>query len=257
MKKNITIPFSALIVMAVFFVSSCKKESYLLYEKDFAGIYFDQDSLYYSFGVTPFEIESYTLEVPVHIMGQPVADERIFTIAVVDNKTTAKEGIHYTVPNRLTIPPDSVNGYIPITILRNTLGEADYKIHFQLKENDHFKPVYEKFKEAEIHFNNRVERPSWKDWQGNPTWPSQLGVWNPLTYIKFIELFREIEQKSPITYQAMINDMGPDLKNMQYGWAWDYDYTLTKYCLIPMYTYFVKEHPELGISIPKPSGYVD
>lgn len=243
--------------MAGLLISSCKKESYLMYDKNFTGIYFEQDSIYYSFGVTPFEIESYELEIPVQIMGEPVSSDRTFSISVVADKTTAKEGVHYTIPNNFTIKSDSINGYIPVRILRKDLGEADYKIYFQLKENDSFVPVNEKFKNVLIYFNNRVERPSWKDWQGNPTWPSQLGTWNPLTYIKFIELFREIEHKSPVTYNAMIKDFGPDLKNVEYGWAWDYDYTLTKFCLIPMYTYFVKEHPEMGIKIPKPSGYVD
>lgn len=257
MKKQLSIKFGMFLFLGILLLAACKKEDYIMYDKDFAGIYFEQDSIYYSFGLTPFEIESYSFDIPVHIMGEATSSERTFSVEVLSEKTTAVQGVHYILPNTFTVMADSINGYIPITILRNEMGENDYKIHFKLKENNHFQPVNEQLKETAIHLNNRVERPDWKDWRGNPTWPTQLGVWNPLTYIKFIELFREIEFKSPVTYKKMVDQFGPDLKNVEYGWAYDYDFTLTKFCLFPLYEYFMKDHPEMGIIIPKPKGYVD
>lgn len=256
MKNNLIIKISFFIVMGCLFLTSCKKSDYLTYDKEFTGIYFQMDSIYYSFGVTPIEISSYELKVPVKIIGQSTASDRTFSVVIKPEKTTAVEGKQYTIAKSFTIKADSINGFIPITILRKDLGTGDFKISLKLMENESFIPVNENFKETLIHFNNRVEPPSWKDWRGNPTWPSyELGAWNPLTYIKFIELFRAIEQKAPATYKNMIDAFGPDLQNVTYGWPYDYNYTMIKYVLIPLYEYFMIEHPDLGVTIPRPPGY--
>lgn len=256
MKNNLIIKFNLFIVLGCLFLTSCKKSDYLIYDKEFAGIYFQMDSIYYSFGVTPIEISNNELKVPVKIIGKSTSADRTFSVMVKSEKTTAVDGQHYSIAKTFTIKADSINGYIPLNILRKDLGTADYKISLKLVENENFTPVNEKYKETLIHFNNRVERPSWKDWQGNPTWPEyELGAWNPLTYIKFIELFRAIEQKSPATYKNMIEAYGPDLQNVTYGWPYDYNYTMVKYVLIPLYEYFMVDHPELGVIIPRPYGY--
>ena len=234
-------------------LASCKKDRDLIYDKSFAGIYFEQDSIYYSFGVTPLETDRYELHVPVEIMGTPSNTDRAFSVVIDNDKTTAEAGKHYTVPTTFTIPADSINGFVPVTILRKDLGDSDFKLAFKLVKNDNFTPVNEDLKEVLIHFNNRVEPPTWKDWQGNPTWPDfYLGKWNPLTYIKFIEYFRAIEQEAPATYESMVKQYGPDLQNVTYGWPYDYQYTMKKYVLIPLYNYFMIEHPDLGVTIPKP-----
>lgn len=156
----------------------------------------------------------------------------------------------------MVLPKDSIHGYIPLVIYRNSLGDSNYVVSFKLVAKDGFTPVNQPYNKIKIVFNNRVEPPKWKDWQGNPTWPDYiLGAWNPLTYIKFIELFRAIEQEAPETYKAMVDQFGPDLENVTYGWPYDYDYTMTKYVTIPLYQYFMEQHPELGVVIPRPNGY--
>lgn len=236
--------------------SSCRKEKAEAFDKSFTGIYFETDSINYSFGVTPLDIEQYLLKVPVRIMGAPASSDRVFDAEVVAEKTTATQGVQYSIDGDLVIPKDSISGFIPVLIQRNSLADSNYKVYFKLIEKNGFTPVTESQKEAVIVFNNRVEPPTWKDWQGKPTWPSfYLGNWNPITYVKFIELFRALEQKAPETYKAMVTRYGPDLANVDFGWPYDYQNTMNKYVLIPLYQYFMEQHPEMGIKIPRPSGY--
>lgn len=252
-KYNFTIGIS-LITMLLLAIS-CSQD-YQVFDKEFNGVYFQKDSIYYSFGVTPIERRSYDLKVPVTIMGGTESVDRSFSASVLSDKSTAKEGVHYNINKDMIIPADSITGYVYITLLRDNLEEDDFKIYLKLDSDGKFTPVYEEFKETLVHFNNKVEPPSWKDWMGYPTWPDyQLGEWNPLTYIKFIELFRGLEQVQPETYKAMVDAFGPDLENVEYGWPWDYDYTMTRYVVIPLYQYFMEENTDLGVTIPKPMGY--
>lgn len=256
MKKLIDIRFPVMVAVAMLLFASCKKTAYQVYDQKFTGIYFLSDSVYYSFGVTPLEKHSYDLKVPVRIMGIASGADRSFSVTVVAEKTTAVEGLHFTIPETFTIMADSINGFVPVTILRDSLKDKDFKLVLKLDKNAGFTPVDENLKEVLIHFNNRVDPPTWKDYWGDPAWPDyKLGKWNPLTYIKFIELFRELEQKVPETYAAMVAEFGPDLQNVTFGWPWDYDLTMTKYVLIPLYQYFMEQHPDLGVTIPRPPGY--
>lgn len=244
------------LLVPIALLSSCKKDQPQTFDKNFTGIYFVEDSINYSFSVTPLDVHEYLLKVPVQIMGAPASKDRVFVAEVVSDRTTANPGVQYTIDGDMVVPKDSIRGFIPVMIHRETLGTNDFSIHFRLKEENGFTPVNEKFKEVIVVFNNRVEPPKWLDWQGKPTWPSYyLGAWNPLTYIKFIEYFRALEQKVPETYAAMVALYGPDLEHVDFGWPYDYQNTMTKYVLIPLYQYFVEQHPELGVVIPRPSGY--
>jgi hypothetical protein len=255
MKKNI-IKLIAILLLPAAFLASCKKDVADTFDQRFTGIYFEADSINYSFSVTPLEVNKFLLKVPVRIMGVPTASDRVFGAEIITDKTTAVEGTQYTIDGNLAISKDSIRGYIPVLINRGSLGNNDYSIRFKLVEKNGFTPVNKPLQEVIVVFNNRVEPPKWKDWQGKPTWPnSYLGVWNPLTYVKFIELFRALEQKAPETYKTMVSLYGPDLEHVDFGWPYDYQNTMNKYVLIPLYKYFMEENPGLGVKIPRPSGY--
>lgn len=63
-----------------------------------------------------------------------------------------------------------------------------------------------------------------------------------------------MKTKAPQTYDDMVKQFGEDLENGP-EWPFDYDYSLTKYVLIPLYQYFMEQHPDLGVTIPRPAGY--
>lgn len=246
----------SLLMATLLLVVGCKKDKGVSYDQHFTGLYFPEDSLNYSFGVTPLSVHDHIFNIPVEMMGSPAGEDRAFIATVVEDSSTARLGNEYDINGELAVMADSIRGYIPLLIHRDALGDQDYSVVFRLEEKNGFTPVSAPYKSIKIVFNNRVERPTWKDWMGNPTWPDYyLGAWNPLTYVKFIELFRGLEQKVPETYQAMVDLYGPDLANVEYGWPYDYSNTMTKYVTIPLYQYFMEQHPELGVVIPRPSDY--
>lgn len=249
--------FSLLLSCMIAGLSSCEEGNLADTNNWKTGLYFQKDSITYSFGVTPIEVTEYTLKVPLRVMGNKSSEQRAFEIKINNDKTTAEKSVHYDLDNAFTVEKDSINAYLNLKIKRSALeGNNNYRVAINLVENQNFAPVNEKYKSIVIYFNNRVDPPDWKDWQGKPTWPDfKLGKWNPLTYIKFIELFRNMEVTAPSTYKNMVAEFGKDLKNVQYGWPWDYDQSMTKYILIPLYQYFMEENPSLGVTIPRPLGY--
>lgn len=256
------IKFNSILVL-LYLMASCKEN--VFEAKEFkSGIYFVQDSTDYSFGITPLNISSYELLIPVQIMGVPSTMDRTYKVKVGADKSNAIENVHYQIGEDFIIKADSVDGFVPLTILRNNLDDESFKLTLSLIETNDFVPVSESMSSVIITFNNRVEQPNWLElnWQTGgmeKAWPSfRLGNWHPLTYIKFMELFAEMESLAPSVYSAMIKEYGgPLLPNFPGGWAWNYDFTLSKYVLIPLYRYFMVEHPELGVTIPMPAGYTD
>lgn len=90
MRKITYIIISCLFVSFGTGLTSCNEQDYKLFDSSRTGIYFTEDSVVYSFGVTKLEVTSHEMELPVKIMGAPVKEERSFKVEVVTDKTTAK-----------------------------------------------------------------------------------------------------------------------------------------------------------------------
>lgn len=251
-----------MILFGILALSSCK-ENVFQKEEFKSGLYFVNDSTDYSFGITPLEVKSYDLKIPVQVMGTPASQDREYQVQIVPENTTAKEKVHFELPATLTIMADSVKGVLSLHILREPLGTDFFKVTFKIVETESFVPVSETMSKIVITFNNRIEQPHWVNpYAGDnvKVWPTtQLGVWNPLVYVKFMELFAAMEETAPNAYVNIVAAYGgPLLPNFPGIWAWDYNATLTKYVLIPLYRYFKIEHPELGVdTVPKPDGFVN
>lgn len=257
MRKIIYIFIGYLFALFCIGLVSCDEQDYKLFDSSRTGIYFTEDSVVYSFGVTALEVISHEMKLPVKIMGAPVKEDRSFKVEVVAEKTTAEAGVHYTLPTELVIKADSVNGVLPVTVLRENLESDKYwQVAFRLVSTDDFEPEAEVESVSIASFNNIVEPPQWKDYWGDLTWPDyKLGVWDPVKWVKFMEYFRAMEQTAPATYKGMVDMYGPNLENVQYEWMSEYDYTVTKYILTPLYDFF-EVNPDLLESgkndIPKP-----
>lgn len=252
--KKINISYWCYCLLAATLCLACNKTDYPTFETKFTGIYFQEDSIRYSFGITPLATTSYILKLPVRIMGVPASQKRTFKFEIITHKTTAKANEHYRMPQECVIEADSVNGILPLEILRENLSDSvNWQITFKLVQTEDFSPVSEAGHQIIASFNNIVEPPAWKDWQGKPTWPDdKLGPWNPIVWVKFMEYFRQMEQTNPASYQAIVKACGENLENVEYGWPWDFDLTLKKYVLIPLYDFF-QNHPEYIVEMPDPN----
>lgn len=250
---------AAITVMTV----GCGEPEYMIYDTDYNGIYFTEDSLHYSFGVTPIETRTHVQLIPLQIMGTVSDKDRAFSVEVVPSKsnTEAKVGVQYNIPDELVVKADSVMAYLPIEILRDGLAGDDvsgytvYELRLKLVKNGNFTPTLsEADQNVVLTFDNTISRPEWLDDDGEKVWATyRFGEWNPLKLIKFVEYFHTtLKQNAPATYVNMVEAYGENLEHIPYGWPSDYSYTVNKYIMTPMYDYFMA-HPEYGINdIPKP-----
>lgn len=258
--KNI-IKINLLMTIAVLFITGCSQNDYLVFDEDYSGIYFTEDSLHYSFSTLPIETRTYTQKIPVKIMGKPYSHERIFGVEILPAKNNINpiKGQQYLLEEEtLKIEADSITGYIPLILLRDGLAGDDengytrYELRLKLVENNNFTPTLsESDQNVVVTFDNSIERPTWFS---EEVWISKCGEWAPIKLIKIMEYFHTIlKENAPSTYQKMVADIGENWEDVTYGWPTDYNYTVKKYILIPCYEYFIS-HPEHGITdFPNPN----
>ena len=84
------------------------------YYDDFYRVYFPVDSLNYAFGDKPVEMAKYTVKVPVQILGEPARADMKVNVKVDLASTTATAEAYTAVPSEITIPKDSIVGYVPV-----------------------------------------------------------------------------------------------------------------------------------------------
>ena len=122
---NKLLNYIALSLMGVLCFTACSETDYLKYDVSHNGVYFTKDKLKYSFSVTSDTIRSYTFKMPIQILGGISDKAREVAYSVNEDSTDAVYGVHYTL-EKAVIAPDSITGYIPVVILRDSL-EGSYE----------------------------------------------------------------------------------------------------------------------------------
>ncbi len=246
-------------------------EDYLIYDDSYTGVYFTRDTLRYSFGVTPVEQRTMEFRVPVRIMGTLASYDRPFAYEVVADSTTAVLNEQYTI-GLPVIEADSINGYIPVTFLRDGLkgdyenGYVRYKLGLRLIGNNFFVPTLDAAAQMRvIVFDNAIEKPQWLDWKNDPVWSeSKFGKWHPLKLIKIVEFFHKMEEFVPETYAKMVEKYGPNLERSELGGDhYPFATAMNKYIYGPTYEYFANPdnreeilalYPDFPFDYPNPFG---
>ena len=104
-------------------------------------VYFPKDSIRYNFGDKPVELTSYTVNVPVEVLGLPADKEMSIKVSVDEKATTAPEGAYVAIPTEILIKKDSVLAYVPVELIRADIpSEKDTTFHIvlRLEPNDNF-----------------------------------------------------------------------------------------------------------------------
>ena len=251
------------VILAALLTISCSETDYMTYDSDSNGIYFSHDTLEYSFSVLHVDSTVHTILVPVKIMGALSPEPRTFAftiesqmpndsiqklIYVPGNKeyVWAQKGVQYTVPSEVTIPANSIEGVIPVTVNRSELkgnyaeGYVRYRIILRLAANENFTPTLsEKDQVRVVQFDNAVEQPAWYDAYGEKVWyKPELGEWHPYKLIKLVEYFHDVKNILPETYVKMVNLYGENLENVPYGDFHVYRTIFRKYIYSRMYDHF-------------------
>ena len=181
--------------VAIWSLSSCSETDYPVFDDSVIDIYFNKDSINYSFGVVTLGITEHTIDIPVKIIGAPIDEDRSFSVEVISGRSNAKSPDQYTIPATLVLPADSVNCTLPVTIYRNALDTLQWAVAFRLIANEYFTPTSEQEEEisneAIVTFNNIVSMSySWTfsgKWRKLPRQP--IGIWwknGVKTWIKLI-----------------------------------------------------------------------
>ncbi len=252
MKNVINNIIVAVSLLAVFVFFSCSETEYMKFDTSHNGVYFTKDTLKYSFSVTPLDVRSYTFKMPIKVLGCLSSEEREVAFRVVADSTTAIEGVHYTI-GKAVIAPDSITGYIPITILRDNLkgsyanGYERYRLCIELVKNEHFIPTLDASNQVRVlRFDNAIDTPEWVDYKGDKIWVPgnplpDLGDWHPYTYMKLVEQFKTIKDIPNMeeTYWKMVEYYGGEnLERVPYASFYPYKPIIQKYVLGPLYEYF-------------------
>ncbi len=264
-------------LLGVMCFSSCSETDYLKYDTSHNGVYFTKDELKYSFSVTSDTVHSYLFKMPIQIMGGISSDEREVAYKVYEDSTDAVESIHYTL-GKAVIAPDSITGYIPITILRDNLegsyaeGYTSYRLCIELIDNENFTPTLDSLNQVRIlRFDNAIDIPEWLDYKGDKIWRpgnphDDLGDWHPYTYIKLVEYFHTIKDVENMeeTYKKMVAYYGGEnLEKVPYAAFHPYTHVMRKYVFGPLYEYFSDEAnkekiladwPDYPFNFPNPYG---
>lgn len=263
-----------LICLGAICFAACSETDYLKYDTSFSGVYFTKDELKYSFSVTPDEINSYLFKMPIQILGCISDQEREVRYKVNEDSTDAVEGVHYIL-GKAIIAPDSITGYIPVTILRDQLegnysdGYTTYRLYIELVENENFTPTLDTLSQARLlQFDNSIAIPEWTNDDNEKLWlpgnPHQnLGDWHPYTYQKLVEQFRKLKdiENMEESYNKMVNAWGEYLERVKYAAFHPYTNIMRKYVLAPLYEYFsnednkdeiLRKYPDYPFNFPDP-----
>ncbi|MDD6896040.1 MAG: DUF4843 domain-containing protein [Prevotellaceae bacterium] len=258
----------AMAAVAGLSVMSCSETDYMTFDTANNGVYFTKDTLTYSFSVTPIEVKTYTYNVPFRIMGPTSSQQRTVKYSIDESLTTAKAGVQYNIGEAIVMP-DSINGYIPVEILRDGLegtyatGYTRYTLVLRLQENENFKPTLDSESQCRtLTFDNAIEQPEWYNAHGDKVWSvTTLGVWHPYKFIKMVEYFHAIADILPETYKKMVEAYGENLEHIPYGDPYVYGTIFKKYIYQPMYDFFndpanhdmiVAAYPDFPFDFPKP-----
>lgn len=259
--KRIQHFFTALAVLMM--AMSCAENSYMTYDPADNGIYFNRDTIEYSFSVMPVDSVTHIIRVPVKLMGTVSDKPRTFAYTIenimpsdsiqktvyvpkADEFVWAEDGVQYSLPEEVTIPAGATEGVIPVKIYRQKLagsyseGYTHYRIVIRLTANENFRPTLSESDQVRIvQFDNAIEQPAWYDAYGEKVWyKKELGEWHPYKFIKLVEYFHDVKDILPESYVKMVELYGENLENVPYGDFHVYRTIFRKYIYARMYEHF-------------------
>lgn len=176
------------LIFCLVLLGSCEQNGDDGYYDNQYRIYFPQDSIHYSFGDKPVEMEHYTVRVPVNILGLPTREGMKLKVAVDGEKSTAPAGCYTPIPEEITVGGDSVVAYVPVELIRKEIpSETDttFRLVLKLESNADFELGIRERLTATVTFGNFLAEPTW--WVGLQDF--FLGPYQKEKYQKLMELW--------------------------------------------------------------------
>lgn len=122
---------------------------------------FESTSLSYTFAFSDANVTSHDFEIPVTFAGRYSDHDTEFSITVVSDKSTAKEGVHYQLIDVAQVVPAGSNvGKAKIRLLRTAdMTDSTYTMKLAIQENRNFKPGVTDTMTVSI--TDRLVKPDW------------------------------------------------------------------------------------------------
>lgn len=160
--KTYNVILSALLSMLC--LGACQKNERMLFEAK-SAVYFSStlegDSLSYSFASG--EKNEDVVNIPVRIIGASTQETRAIAFEI-DPSSTAQEGVHYRdMPETITLLPDSVNAYLPITVLAENLDNESVFLVFRLLSNETFDLGFPEHISFKLNITDQLVKPTYWD----------------------------------------------------------------------------------------------
>lgn len=228
-------------VATIMLCAACADDDYLIYDttqKD--SVFFEYidskeeviDSVDYVFNYNI--ASSYTIEIPVRLMGMPVSHDRQIALKPVAELTDMVEGIHYAIESAV-LPADSVKTTVKVQLLRDNdplLQQRQFRLTLNLIENDDLRAVGEKQFTITYSDIRPESKPGW--WSSY----SPLPIYSFEAAQVFFKYFYENAPEANISiFNEMIYAYGDyfmNAGNYQGPFAM-YDSFLIRWVLMPMY----------------------
>lgn len=133
-------------------ISSCDQEGIATYSES-DNIYFApsvfgisdgattaiRDSIGFTFALEKPEIVERVYNIPIQVQGK-ISDVDRKVKVVIDPKSTAIAGTHFTIPENIIIPAGKVVNNIPVTVFRTAdMKQNGFLLILNLQENESFK----------------------------------------------------------------------------------------------------------------------
>jgi hypothetical protein len=199
--KQIIIIFSCL----AFFWSCSKNKQEMFSEENTAISFFHGGSININFLFYPETQNEVKLKIPLHLSGTAQNRDRYYSVSIVkegENKTTAKEGIHYNKLKDKYLFRQGLYQDSMLVVLKKdeSLKNKVYKLTFKLKDTIDFKLGLNEDGDIEdyyrhqiiIEINSNLDVPPnfWKFYAANDNFlsKSEVGPYHPLKCQKFIEI---------------------------------------------------------------------
>lgn len=224
MKRNIF--YVLMFVLPMWFVG-CDENGDDGYYDGISRVYFGEADTHHALGAKPVEVTVYTAKIPVCVLGSPASRDMVARVKIDEALTTAPENMYNPVAAEVTIPKDSIRGYVEVELLRDEIPsdkDTTFTLALQLEASDDFQLGIEESQEFEITFSNYLSEPEWWYLMESMYW----GPYHPMKYQKMIEFWG-----GEITWDDFVDNMSQGL-----------------YVAQLMYNYFM-EHPEYGMEFPE------
>ncbi len=139
------------------------------------------DSLTFSFGLLPDSIRIDTAKIVVEYAGQSSSVDRTYRVRVVQDSTTAEEGVHYEmIDEEQKFRPNELHDTLRIVVYRDRMNSRfkereRYRLELELEPSEDFDVGICQGVRKTLWLNNYMSEPLW--WEGN--FYGTLGFFHP------------------------------------------------------------------------------